>query len=489
MANGLNALITVNSQMADLQAQATSGKKVNNASDGLAAYLSAKGYSQRADRLQNVNDTLSNNLQTVKAAQTGLDSIRKTITDTLDTLKAASQTQAQVAASGTSYTESDGGGTNIAMGTLGAATTGASNLIGTNFGGSVLTQGLTFSVQVGSGTTATTKYIRISTAAEKVAAAGDGTSATSAAKVVTLDDLLNQLAGAGLTISNRGAVGANYAKNFQFQLQSAANTPVSFQNVTQTGDQATAGAVNLGPIFGSQRAAPANPNGTYTYDKKTGVSGSSSTYDEKFTLTGTLATPPTGGQAADARRAAAAKSYKLAIDQINQYLKSASVSGTNLLNGDSLKVTFDEKGTSTTFQIQDSNNNAMSFGASGLGLVNSTGVSPDINNNFATNDDPGVGGAGSTTGLNNAISLLTNALTTLSLGDAQVSQFQSTVQNRSDFNKSIVGLLNDASNALTAADMTQVSAQYAALQVQQSFAQTIMANTKQADQSVLQLLR
>lgn len=98
MLQGLNSLISINSQISDLQLQASSGKKINTASDGLAAYLSAKGYTQRADRLQNVNDTLGNNLQTVKAAKTGLESIRKTVTDALDTLKAASQTQGYVAA-------------------------------------------------------------------------------------------------------------------------------------------------------------------------------------------------------------------------------------------------------------------------------------------------------------------------------------------------------------------------------------------------------
>ena len=44
MAQGLNALISVNQDMSDLQLQATSGKKINQASDGLSAYLSAKGY-------------------------------------------------------------------------------------------------------------------------------------------------------------------------------------------------------------------------------------------------------------------------------------------------------------------------------------------------------------------------------------------------------------------------------------------------------------
>jgi flagellin-like hook-associated protein FlgL len=50
-------------------------------------------------------------------------------------------------------------------------------------------------------------------------------------------------------------------------------------------------------------------------------------------------------------------------------------------------------------------------------------------------------------------------------------------------------LFGQAANELTAADMTEVSAKTAALQVQQSFAQTIMSNIKQSDQSIMQLLR
>lgn len=57
MANGLNALIGINKEMSDFQTQATTGKKVNGPADGLAAYLSPVGYSQRSERLQNVNDT------------------------------------------------------------------------------------------------------------------------------------------------------------------------------------------------------------------------------------------------------------------------------------------------------------------------------------------------------------------------------------------------------------------------------------------------
>jgi flagellin-like hook-associated protein FlgL len=50
-------------------------------------------------------------------------------------------------------------------------------------------------------------------------------------------------------------------------------------------------------------------------------------------------------------------------------------------------------------------------------------------------------------------------------------------------------LLNDTTNQLTAADMTEVATRTSALQVQQSFAQAILASTKQSDQSILQMFR
>lgn len=500
MAQGLNALISVNQDMSDLQLQATSGKKINQASDGLSAYLSAKGYSQRSERIGNVNDTLGNNLQTVKAAQKGLDSIRKTITDTLDTLKAASQTQSLVQASSVNdATAPSTLPTQIALNfsmldqnsnVSTAAINNSTRLIspltsgGTNVGtlrinNIALTDGQTFQVNG--------KAIRISAADPAAGTVQDGTTANPI-YVKTVGDLLSQLRGAltgggdnssTLTSYNTGIANGAGNKIILNGTGSGANGAIQFQQ--------TAGstAVDMKALFAANRANKANPTANYTEDVASTVSAGPNSF-QTFSISTVdhTITGGTGGQAADARRAAAAKSYTLAIDQINQYLRNASVSGTNLLNGDALKITFDEKGTSTTIQIQDDKNNGIVFGATGLGLVNkTTGASDDIGKNFATNDDGG--GAG----LNTAIDKLTNALSVLSLGDAQVAQFQTTVQNRVDFNKSIIGLLNDAANSLTAADMTQVSAQYAALQVQQGFAQTIMSNTKQADQSILQLLR
>ncbi len=494
MAQGMNALISVNSQLSDMQAQALSGKKINNASDGLAAYLSAKNYSDRANRLSSVNDTLSTNLQTIKAAQTGLSSIRTTISDTLDTLKAASQTQSFMAAvNQTDTTANSTSNTQIGMtltmfdgngvqsnNVIAGATALVNPLNAANGGSQIringqnLAQGQVFSING--------KFLRISGAAANDAVpagnAADGSSAAAPVYVRTVGDLLAAV---------RGDIGGadnttNVANLNNFRIIANGAGTINFA-------QTAGAAANLQAMFASGRAHNNVPAANYTADEQGQVATNAGYQSFSMTSTDHTITGGTGGQTADARRAAAVKSFKLAIDQIGQYLKSASVSGTNLLNGDALKVTFDEKGSNTTYQIQDANNNALAFTAANLGLVSAqTGASPDITANFATNAEAN-DALGNPVGLNAAIDKLTNALSTLSLGDSQVAQFQATTQNRVDFNKSIVSLLDDASNSLTAADMSQVAAQTAALQVQQSFAQTILANTKQSDQSIMQLLR
>ena len=500
MAAGMNALIGINSQLQDLQAQALSGKKINSAADGLGAYLAAKNYSDRSSRLTNVNDTLISNMQTIKAAQTGLSSIRKTITDALDTLKSASQTQSFVAATNvgdsfevgksTSNTQikmllqyADNNGTlqNNAITTATALInpTGVTNAT-IRVNGQSLLQGQVFSIN--------NKFIRISgaEATDPQQGTGDGSSLANASYVRTIGQFLAAVRGAmGGTDSTPTATGTNL--NNTTIIANATGTI----NIAQVAGTAMSQNAGSNPIFLAQRANVANPTTNYTEDRTSPINIVNGYQSYSIAATDHTVTAGTNGQAADARRAAAAKSYKLAIDQIGQYLRNASVSGTNLLNGDSLKVTFDEKNTSTNFQIQDAANNSLTFTAASLGLVNAAnGNSPDLGTNFATNEDAALDAQGnSTVGLNAAINKLTNALGTLNLGDSQISQFQATTQNRVDFNKSIVSLLDDAANSLTAADMTQVAAQTAALQVQQSFAQTIMANTKQSDQSILQLLR
>ena len=507
MAAGMNALVGINSQLQDLQAQALSGKKINNASDGLSAYLSSQTYMDRASRLTSINSTLSQNLSTIKAASTGLSSISKTISDTLDQLKTASQTQAQVVGSGgtfatTADTTTQGSMVFAALTAAGgyAATNANTAFVNANnnyvtMGGQKLAQGNVYSFSSGG----TTKYFRIAAAADAKIGAGNGTTANDPQNVATIGDIQNLVNGmnaVGAQANSAGFIATNTVANAagnQLTLNVTVNNAINADGSTNT--SFGLGIANLSNGVANNAAQMlvgvrnvAQANATYSIDNKSigGVAGVGQT----ATLTGqkNVYTAGVGAVAADTKRAAAASSYKLALTAIDQYLKDASVSGINLLNGDSLLATFNEKGTSSTIQLTNAAGAAASYGSTGLGLVNAIGAQ-DYANNFAINVDTADATGNPLTGLQAAINKLTAAQTTIQLGVAQVGQFQSTIQNRSDFNSSIISLLNDSANNLTAADMTQVSTQTAALQVQQSFAQAILSATKQSDQSMLQLLR
>ena len=124
----------------------------------------------------------------------------------------------------------------------------------------------------------------------------------------------------------------------------------------------------------------------------------------------------------------------------------------------------------------------MTFTALGLGLVDGSGSPVDALGNFNVNNE-------NSPGLMAAIDKVDAALNTVNAGTFQVSNFQAGIQDRKDFNTSIVKLLNQASVDLTGADATETAAKTSSLQIQQSFAQGILYSTKQTEQSLLQLLR
>jgi len=483
MLSGLNALMQINDNISTYQSQALSGKKINSAADGLAAYLNADGYSNRASRISNVNDTLSANLSTIKAGKSGLDSIRKVVTDSLDNLKAASQTQAFAAGTAAIDTistatrdtqvglkfqvfDSAGNSTSTAVNETTNLLQGTSTL---RLNGKALAAGQIFTFKTASGTATN---IRIGTNTE--IAGGSGTAAD-AFIVKTVGDLFTAMRGngSGLSISGTTQFGAgvNFANN---AVRLSGSGAISITGTTNDVSSMFTG-------FVAPTAATAYTSDDITSPAAT-VSGITSM---AFTAQTHTITGGADAKVADSRRAAAATSYKLAISQLNSYLKDASVSGINLLNGDTVKVTLNEKGESQNFAITKADGTtSQTFSSVGLGLTNSTGGIVDITaSNFNVNDE------GGNVGLTFAIDKLTAALTTLDLGVSQISQYDNLVTSRRDFNKSMVSMLKTASNDLTAADMTEVSANLASAQVQQSYAQTLMSSTKQSDQALMQLLR
>jgi len=515
MYNSLASLISINSQLSDLQTQATSGKKINSAADNAAIFLNAQTYSDRSTRINATNDRLTSALSTLNAGSTGLSQVKKLLQDTRATLKSASESQARQAASGIQkLQDTDPSNTQFTMQfglQNGAAAAGNFNVTDVN---TALAQN--------NGTLATDRYVTlgVGAAAQRLTAGtklsfgaggnnlnitigatnADGThvapaTADDATNITayTIADLLSALQNklnvsntnsTVNTAANLSAINATFSYNGDsFAKDGYGNTDLTTPkgvtiNKTTDGasyNAAAIAALNLTTAITSTRAAN-NNQVNYVEDKQlnTGTTGVQ-LYGVQHNYKAAVA-----ARDADASRANAAKAYMKSFATLNQYVADSTVSGVNLLLNDSLKVNMNEKGNSETFQT------GQIVSATGLGLADSSGNSVDVTvNNFATNYENGNNGVG----LLNAIDKIDAALKVVDSVSSQIGFFTQTASDRKDFNTAMSKMLGQAANDLTAADMTEVSTKTAALQVQQSFAQTIMSNIKQSDQSLMQLLR
>ena len=170
---------------------------------------------------------------------------------------------------------------------------------------------------------------------------------------------------------------------------------------------------------------------------------------------------------AQATRANLVSQYNNIIQQITTTSQDASFNGVNLLNGDQLKLTFNETGKSTL------NITGVNFNPAGLGLSTLT-AGTDFIDNAATNK---------------VLSSLNDASSTLRGQASALGSNLSIVQIRQDFSKSLINVLQTGSSNLTLADTNEEAANSQALSTRQSIAVSALALANQSQQSVLQLLR
>jgi flagellin len=176
-----------------------------------------------------------------------------------------------------------------------------------------------------------------------------------------------------------------------------------------------------------------------------------------------LADGTTAAGTLNATRTSLANQFDALRTQIDQLAKDSGLNGVNLLNGDGLKVVFNETSTSSLSIT------GVAFSATGLGVSASS-------NGFQSDTD-----------INGAIDELTTALNTLR---AQASTFGSNlsiVQNRQDFTKSMINTLQVAADNLTLADPNEEGANLLALQTRQQLATNSLSLAVQSSQNVLRL--
>jgi flagellin len=184
-------------------------------------------------------------------------------------------------------------------------------------------------------------------------------------------------------------------------------------------------------------------------------------------LTFTTAQAPVADPVAQTTRANLVSQYNNILDQINTTAQDASYNGVNLLNGDKLKLVFNETGKST-LSIQ-----GVTFGATGLGL-STLAAGTDFIDNSATNK---------------TLATLTTAATTLRSEASALGSNLSIVQIRQDFSKNLINVLQTGSSNLTLADTNEEAANSQALSTRQSIAVSALSLANTSQQSVLQLLR
>ena len=176
---------------------------------------------------------------------------------------------------------------------------------------------------------------------------------------------------------------------------------------------------------------------------------------------------PVADPTSQATRANLVSQYNEVLSQINTTSQDASFNGINLLNGDTLNLTFDETGASK-LTIQGT-------------VLNDAGLSlSDLNvgTDFLDNNSA-----------NTVLTQLQQASTTLAGEASSLGSNLSIVEIRQDFNKNLIDVLQTGASNLTLADTNEEAANSQALSTRQSIAVSALALANQSQQSVLQLLR
>lgn len=183
-------------------------------------------------------------------------------------------------------------------------------------------------------------------------------------------------------------------------------------------------------------------------------------------VSGTISGITFNGEIGNSTRTTSMKQYNEILDQIDQLAKDSGYKGINLLQGNSLKVVFNEDRSSYL----------------------------TINGIFADTSDEGlkISRAEDWTNPDNeaidaSISELENAITSLRNMASEFGNNYSIVENRENFTESLINVLEEGSDKLTLADMNEESANMLALQTRQQLAINSLSLASQAAQSVLSL--
>jgi flagellin-like hook-associated protein FlgL len=391
------------------QTRLATGKKVNSALDNPTNFFTAAGLDARAGDIGNLLDSIGNGVQVLQAADTGITSLQKLV----DTAKSIANQALQQPSGYSTKGSIPFTGTGTASGPGGAT---AADLTTSKLNGGVYT----FTNQAGPVITLT-----IGTPPASF------NPATKTATAQSLDQFNQALAVAGVNLS-------------------ASITGTDTLTFTSTNDGA--GQVIVGAT------AAAAPTALDAINISANAVGGGAG--------GTPVAAVTDPVSQTARQTLITQ-YNQIIQQLTTTAQDASFNGINLLDGNSLKMIFDETGRSTLTIA------GVTFNPNGLGLgplIPGT----DFTDNVLTGK---------------VLNALNNASVTLRSQASAFGANLSIVQIRQDFSKKLINVLQTGSASLTLADSNEEAANSQALSTRQSIAVSALALANTSQQSVLQLLR
>ena len=367
--------------------------------------LHRAGLNNRASDINNLLDSIGNGVQVLQAANTGITSLQKLVDTAKSIANQVLQTPAgySVKASATTAAPTGAGPLDAAGTAADLTNAGTNSLNGKTY---------VFTPAVGAATTITVS------------------STVAAGNVNSIDAFNAALSAAGIGLT------ASLATNGSLTFTSTND------NASQTLTLGTTPAANTIALSGTGTFALVTPAG--------GAAGK-----------------PLADAASQTIRASLVNQYNDIITQITTTSQDASFNGINLLNGDNLKLAFNETGKSTL------NIKGVTFNPAGLGLASLTSGTDFLDNASA----------------NAVLVKLSAASSTLRTQASSLGSNLSVVQIRQDFNKNLINVLQTGSSNLTLADTNEEAANSQALSTRQSIAVSALALANQSQQSVLQLLR
>jgi flagellin len=513
----LLSLQSTASLLATTQNDLATGKKVNSALDNPTNFFTAQGLDNRANDISNLLDGIGNGVQVLQAANTGITSLQGLVASaqsianqvlqspvgysTKSTITSAAITGAtanNLLGTGGTNAQVTGSAVNNDNTTSAVAITGATLLSGTGSstsndlassittGDTLTVDGTTFTFVAGTTSSGTSIGVgdtvaHLLTAIDAVTGAtGGNASSVAGGKIVLSTGTTQNLTIGGTALAKLGLTAATTnlgAPALSGQTLTIAatggGTATSITFGTSSGQISTLNGLNTALAANNLQATIDSSTGkisiTTSNDAASStigaVGGTSAASGQAFT--GLTPAAAVADPTSQSQRASLVAQYNNVLAQINTTAQDASFNGINLLNGDTLKLTFNETGKSTLSIT------GVTFNSAGLGLSTLTSGTDFLDNASA----------------NKALTSLNAASTTLRSEASTLGSNLSIVQIRQDFNKNLINVLQTGSSNLTLADTNEEAANSQALSTRQSIAVSALALANQSQSSVLQLLR